>query len=141
MMNKKNQSIEKDFKVFYQADFEEPPEPSHRSRVTSQVNTSQKATDILEGMVLKEKTLDLLALLTAHARGNAHVVLVVPWLPTPTLPYPSATEAIEKKRKEKWGNRLGRRVLRKGRDLHPLNSPLSKEPSSERVGKSSKGEQ
>ena len=141
MMNKKNQSIEKDFKVFYQADFEEPPEPSHRSRVTSQVNTSQKATDILEGMVLKEKTLDLLALLTAHARGNAHVVLVVPRLPTPTLPHSFATKATEKKRKEKWGNRLGRRVLRKGRDLHPLNSPPSKEPSSEGVGKSSKGEQ
>ena len=62
------------------------------------------------------------------------MVLVVPRLPTPAPPHPSATEVAKKKRK-KWGNRLGRRVLRRGRDPHPLNNPFLRSPLQKKLAK------
>ena len=49
-------------------------------------------------MVLEEKTLDLLALLTAHTGGNFPVVPIVPRPPTPTPAQVAAVEAAKKKR-------------------------------------------
>lgn len=50
-------------------------------------------------MVLEEKTLDLLVLLTAHARRDSPIVPVVHRPPTPIPPFPSHSEAAKKKRK------------------------------------------
>ena len=50
-------------------------------------------------MVLEEKTLDLLVLLTAHAGRDSPIVSVVHRPPTPIPPLPSRFEAAKKKRK------------------------------------------
>lgn len=42
------------------------------------MSTSQEASGTPKAMILEEKTLDLLALLTTHAEGNAPTVAVVP---------------------------------------------------------------
>lgn len=55
-------NIEKDFEVFNRVDTGESSEFGFQHRVIAQVSTNQKAIDILEGMVLEEKTPDLLAL-------------------------------------------------------------------------------
>ena len=80
--------IEKNFEVFYRADSEDTPDPNNSPCVTAQISTNQEAFDIPEGMVLEEKTPDLLALLTAHAGGNAPAVPVVPRPPTLVSPHP-----------------------------------------------------
>ena len=55
-------------------------------------------------MVLKEKTLDLLALLTTYARGTSLVVPMVPQPPTPTPTCASSGDATNKKKKiVQWG--------------------------------------
>ena len=61
--------IDKDFEVFYQQeDPEDLPSTSQRRLLPAQVSASQREANIPKGMVFEEKTLDLLALLTAHAR-------------------------------------------------------------------------
>lgn len=68
----------KDFEVFYQQeDPEDLLDPSQRRLPPAHVSTILEEANTLEGMVLKEKTPDLLALLTAHAGGASPVVLVV----------------------------------------------------------------
>ena len=69
---------DKDFEVFYQEDPKDSPTPAYRHLVVAQVSTSQEVADILKAMVLKEKMPNLLVLLTAHARGDALVVPIVP---------------------------------------------------------------
>ena len=53
--------------------------------------------------MLKEKTPDLLALLTTHlgggGGGNAPMVPIVSWPPTLVPPHPSASKVAKKKRK------------------------------------------
>ena len=55
--------------------------------------------NILEAMVLEEKMLDLLALLTAHVGGDASVVPIVPRPPTPAPSHIPTADAPDKKRK------------------------------------------
>ena len=50
-------------------------------------------------MVLEEKTLDLLKLLTTHAGDTSPTILVVPQPPTPALTHASSGDAIDKKGK------------------------------------------
>ena len=50
-------------------------------------------------MVLEEKTLDLLALLTAHVGGDFLVMLIVPRPPTLALAHAALANVIKKKRK------------------------------------------
>lgn len=70
--------IDKGFEVFYRADPQDSLAVAHHHLIAAQVSTSQEATGIPEAMVLEEKTLDLLALLTAHARGDTLVVPIMP---------------------------------------------------------------
>jgi len=72
---------------------------THRHLVAAQVSTSQEATNILEAMVLEEKTLNLLALLSAHVGGDALVVPIEPRPPTLAPSHVPTTDAPEKKRK------------------------------------------
>ena len=51
-------------------------------------------------MVLKEKTPDLLELLTAHAGVTSPAVPVVPQPPTPAPTHSSSGDAVNKKRKK-----------------------------------------
>ena len=90
----------KDFKVLYrQEDLEDLPSTLHCQLSPASVSTSQEETNIPEGMMFEEKTLNLLALLTAHARGASLAILVVPRPPTPALTLVSSGDVIEKKRK------------------------------------------
>lgn len=63
----------------------------------AQVSANQEATNILEGMGFKEKTPNLLALLTAHTGGSSLAVPVVTWPPTPTPTRTSFVEVADKK--------------------------------------------
>lgn len=85
--------------MFYWVDIRKSSESHFLPWVIAQVSTNQKAIDIPEGMVLEEKTPDLLALLTAHTEGNSLVVPVVPRPPMLAPPLPSTSKATEKKRK------------------------------------------
>ena len=76
--------IEKDFEVFYCEDA-----PS--------ISTAHTSAE----MGFKEKTLDLLALLTAHVGGFSSIVIVTTLLLTPAAMRTSPTDAADKKRK--WG--------------------------------------
>ena len=67
------EDLDKDFEVFYQANPEDSSTPAHLHLVAAQVSTSQEAANVLEAMVLEEKMLDLLALLTAHAGGDTPI--------------------------------------------------------------------
>ena len=72
----------KDFEAFYRSN-----SPS----------TSQAQTSTTVGF--KEKTLDLLALLTAHVGGSSPVVAVVTWPLTPVATHTFPADAGDKKRK------------------------------------------
>ena len=91
--------MDKDFEVFYQEDPKDSLAPTRHHLVVAQVSTRQEATNVPEVVVLEEKTSDLLALLTAHARGNSPVVPIIPRPPTPALAQVAIAEAVEKKRK------------------------------------------
>ena len=91
--------MDKDFEVFYQEDPKDSLAPTRRHLIVAQVSTRQEATNVPEVVVLEEKTSDLLALLTAHARGNSPVVPIVPRPPTPALAQVAIAEVVEKKRK------------------------------------------
>ena len=70
---------DKDFEVFYQQeDFEDLLSTSHRHLLPAQVSTNQEEANIPKGMVLEEKTPDLLALLSTHVGGASSAVPVVP---------------------------------------------------------------
>ena len=75
-------------------------------------------------MVLKEKTSDLLALLTAHIGGNAPIVLVVPQPPTPISPHPFIVEVAEKKRKR--GKQTRKESSEEGEIPLSIQQPTSK---------------
>lgn len=78
MVEPTREDIEKDFEVFYWADSEDTLASAHRHLVVAQVSTSQEVADVSEAMLLEEKTLDLLALLTTYIGGNTLVVPIVP---------------------------------------------------------------
>ena len=88
------EDLDKDFEIFYREDLENSPTPTHHHLATAQVSISQEATNIPKAMVLEEKTLDLLALLTTHVGGNSPVVPIIPRPPTP-----APAQAVKKKRK------------------------------------------
>ena len=92
--------MDKDFEVFYQEDPEDSLAPTHHHLTTAQVSTNQEASNIPKEMVLEEKTLDLLALLTAHVRGDSPVVLIVPRPPTLAIAHAAIANVIKKKRKK-----------------------------------------
>ena len=71
----------------------------------AQVSANQEATNIQEGMRFKEKTLDLLTLLTAYAGGSSPAMLVVTLPPTPTPTCIFSVDAAEKKRKLAQGGK------------------------------------
>lgn len=97
--------IDKDFKVFYrQKDPEDLPDHSQCRLLPAQISTNQEEANILEGMVLGEKTPDLLALLTAHV-GGASLVVPVPQPPTLALAVVSFGDAANKKRKRGQGGK------------------------------------
>lgn len=95
--------IDKDFEVFYRADFKDSLAPIHCPLVATQVSTSQEITNVPKAMVLQEKTLDLLALLTAYTRGDAPVVPIIPRPPTsaPLLTSPLLMPPRRKERGER----------------------------------------
>ena len=97
--------IDKDLEVFYQQeDLEDAPSTLCKCLKPTQVSANQEAINIPEGMGFEEKTLDLLALLTAHARGSSPTVPVVTRAPTPTPIHTSFMDTAEKKRKRaQWG--------------------------------------
>lgn len=97
--------MDKDFKVFYQEETEDLPPPSHLRLPAAPVSTSQETSNILEAMVLEEKTPDLLALLTTHAGGNTPTVPMVPRPPAPAPTRAPSSDAIEKKRKRGKGSK------------------------------------
>ena len=66
----------------------------------AQVSANQEATNIQEGMGFKEKTLDLLTLLTAYAGGSSPAMLVVTQPTTPTPTRTSFVNAAKKKQKK-----------------------------------------
>ena len=83
-------------------------------------------------MVFEEKTPDLLALLIAHAGGNASVVPVIPRPPTPApSPYPSATAVAKKKRKR--GKQIRKESSEEGQIPSSTQQSPSKEPRIMRV--------
>ena len=73
---------------------------------------------MLEGMVLKEKTPDLLALLIAHVGATSPTVLVVPRSLTPALTRASSSDAVDKKRKKGQGGK-GSEGAKEGEITHP----------------------
>lgn len=72
------EDLDKDSKVFYQEDSKDSLAPTHRHLFAAQISTSQEALNAPEAMVFNEKTLDLLALLTAHVWGDTSMVPIVP---------------------------------------------------------------
>lgn len=74
-------------------------------------------------MVLEEKTLDLLALFTAHAGHNTPTVPVVPRPPTPAPTRAPSGDASEKKRKRGKGSG----GTEEGEITCPVQQPPAKE--------------
>ena len=96
----------KDFKVFYQQeDPADAPNTSCPHLKPAKVSANQEAINILERMGFEEKTPDLLALLTAHARGSFLPMPVVTWSSTPAPTRTSFVEAVDKKRKRAQGGK------------------------------------
>lgn len=77
-------------------------------------------------MVLEEKTLDLLALLTAHAGGTSPAVPVVPRPPTPAPIRASFGDVADKKRKRVQGGK-GSEDAEEGKVTRSSQPPLAKE--------------
>ena len=70
---------DKDFEVFYQQeDPKDLPDPLQCHLPPTHISTILEEANTPEGIVLEEKTPDLLALLIAHTRGASLVVSVVP---------------------------------------------------------------
>jgi len=119
---------DKDFKVFYQQeDFEDLPGPFHHRPLPTQTNTNQEATNTPKGMVLEEKTPNLLALLTTRARGASPAVPVVLQPPALAPIYASFGDATDKKRKRVQGVK-DLRMLKRERLHAPPSSPLPRKP-------------
>ena len=80
-------------------------------------------------MVLEEKTLDLLALLTTHAGGDSPAMPIIPQPPTPTLAHAATTDVTEKKRKR------GKTVegFKEGKIPHPTQQLPTKKPRTTRT--------
>ena len=115
--------MDKNFEVFYQEDPEDSPALTHRHLTTTQVSTSQEASNIPEEIVLEEKTSDLLALLTAHAGGDSPSVPIVPWPPTPA-PTHAATADVTKKKRKRGKTAKG---SEEGKIPHPTQQSPTKE--------------
>ena len=77
-------------------------------------------------MVFEERTLDLLALLTAHVGGASLAISVVPRPLTPTLMRASSSDAAEKKRKKGQGGK-GPEGTKEGEITHSSQQPPAKE--------------
>lgn len=121
--------MDKDFEVFYQEDPEDSPALTCLHLVVAQVSTSQEALNVTEAMVLEEKTLDLLALLTAHAGGDSPMVPIVPRPPTPALAQIATLEATKKKRKRGKATK----GTEEGEISQPTQQPPTKEPRTTRA--------
>lgn len=98
-------------------------------------------------MVLEEKTLDLLALLTAHVGGDTLMVPIVPRPPTPAPLHTPAIDAPEKKRKRgKWSEGFEEGEIPKSTQ-QPSTKELrvtraqQKKGATTRLGKSTDGKQ
>ena len=125
--------IVKDFEVFYQQkDPEDAFSTLHCPLRPTQVSTSQEGVNIPEGMVFEERTPDLLALLTAHARGASLPISVVPRPLTPTLTRASFSDAAKKKRKKGQGGK-GLEGTEEGEITHSSQQPPAKEARTTRA--------
>ena len=78
-------------------------------------------------MGFEEKTPNLLAFFTAHARGSSPVVAVLTWPPTPIAMHTSPADPEDKKRKRAQGGKSAKGTEKKR--LHSLpTSPKQKKP-------------
>ena len=77
-------------------------------------------------MGFEEKTLDLLALLTAHTGGSSPTVVVVTWPPTLAATHTSTTDARDKKRKMAQGGK-GAEGTKEREITHSSYQPPDKE--------------
>ena len=118
------EDIDKNFEVFYQEDPEDSSVPAHHHLVAAQVSTNQEGINIPEAMVLKEKTLDPLALLTAHALRRGMLSWYLLYLGHLLLPLPTPLLLKPPRRKEKKGNKP--RTPKKGKYPNPYNNHRSK---------------
>lgn len=83
-------------------------------------------------MVLEEKTPDLLALLTAHARGTSFEVLVVARPPTLASTRASSGDVTDKKQKRDQKGK-GFKRAEEGEISHSSQQPPTKEPQTIRA--------
>ena len=98
--------IKEDFRVFDQPDHAESSKACLPHQVTVQVSIDQEIMDVLEGMVLQKRTLNLLALLESHV-GSATLELTVGLLPLSCLGLPLLSlERKRKKRDKKFGKEV-----------------------------------
>ena len=111
--------IDRDFEVFYRSD---APSTSQAQPLTI--------------MGFEEKTLNLLALLTAHAGGSSLTVAVVTRPPTLAATHTSTTNTEDKKRKKAQGGK-GAEGTEEGEITHTSHQPPTKEART-RKGQSKK---
>lgn len=90
--------LEKDFEVFNRPDLAEHSKASSKPQSTAQASINQEVTNKPEGMVIQNRTPDLLALLESHAGGVAPKVAIDPRSPTPP---PSSDFSFWARREEK----------------------------------------
>lgn len=93
-------NLEEDFEVFNQPNPAESPETNSRPQAVVQANANQGIINILEGMVIQNKTPNLLALLESHARDATPKVSIDLRPSTPIPTQSSPIEPSEKKRKK-----------------------------------------
>lgn len=78
-------------------DPEDTSSTSHQHLRPAQVSANQEVTNIPKGMGFEKKTLDLLALLTAHAKRSSPAVAVVTQPSTPASTRTSSVDVADKK--------------------------------------------
>lgn len=114
------ENIDKDFKIFYQADSKDPPEPSHRLLSLLTSAPARKLITFLKPWCLRKKCptcwLSFLfmpggMLSQYQSSPNLLLLLFLILLPQKQL-----------RRKGKGGNRPEKKVSRRGRYPRPLNS-------------------
>lgn len=102
---------EEDFEIFYHLDVTKDTATTSAS-ITVVVSDDQKATEVLEGMVIEKRLLDLLPLLESHARDATPKVPVVPRPQIPAPLPPIQIEPTDNKRKR--DKKVGKGTAKEG---------------------------
>ena len=103
--NTENPVGDKDFEVFYRTNKSEEEWLSLHP-IATLVSEDQEAIEVLEGMVIEKRLLDLLSLLESHARTTAPKAPIVPKPLTPIPPTPAQIELVDKKwKRDKKGGK------------------------------------